>query len=117
MTIKNVVREDIEMEESPAGALGATKQWGIPYQSTEVKSLSVSDSLWPRGLQPTRLLHPWDSPGKITGVGILQGIFPTQGLNPSLPQLQADILTSEPPGKPQSRVWSGSNQSTSLLPE
>ena len=28
----------------------------------------VSDSLWPHGLQPTRLLHPWDSPGKNTGV-------------------------------------------------
>ena len=29
---------------------------------------------------PTRLLHPWDSPGKNTGVGrhsLLQGIFPT----------------------------------------
>ena len=24
----------------------------------------VSDSSWPHGLQPTRLLHPWDSPGK-----------------------------------------------------
>ena len=23
----------------------------------------------PHGLQPTRLLHPWDSPGKSTGVG------------------------------------------------
>jgi len=23
----------------------------------------------PHGLQPTRLLHPWDSPGKNTGVG------------------------------------------------
>ena len=29
----------------------------------------VSDSLWPRGLQPTRLLHPWDFPGKSSGVG------------------------------------------------
>ena len=29
----------------------------------------VSDSLWPHGLQPTRILHPWDSPGKSTGVG------------------------------------------------
>ena len=29
----------------------------------------VSDSSWPHGLQPTRLLHPWDSPGKSTGVG------------------------------------------------
>ena len=29
----------------------------------------VSDSLWPHGLQPTSLLHPWDLPGKSTGVG------------------------------------------------
>ena len=27
------------------------------------------DSVWPHGLQPSRLLHPWDSPGKNTGVG------------------------------------------------
>ena len=34
-----------------------------------------------------RLLCPWDSPGKNTGVGcraLLQGIFPAQGSNPSL---------------------------------
>ena len=29
----------------------------------------VSDSSQPYGLQPTRLLHPWDFPGKSTGVG------------------------------------------------
>ena len=29
----------------------------------------MSDSLSPHGLQPTRLLHPWDFPGKSTGVG------------------------------------------------
>ena len=29
----------------------------------------VSDSSRPHGLQPTRLLCPWDSPGKNTGVG------------------------------------------------
>ena len=37
-----------------------------------------------------------------TGVGchaFLQGIFPTQGLNPGL-TLQADSLPVEPPGKP-----------------
>ena len=32
----------------------------------KVKSLS---RVWPHGLQPTRLLHPWDFPGKSTGVG------------------------------------------------
>ena len=48
----------------------------------------VSDSLRPHGLQPTRLLRPWDFPGKSTGVGccfLLQEIFPTQGLNLGLP--------------------------------
>ena len=29
----------------------------------------VSDSQRPHGLQSTRLLHPWDFPGKSTGVG------------------------------------------------
>ena len=36
----------------------------------------------------TRLLRPWDFLGKSTGVGchfLLQGIFPTQGLNLGLP--------------------------------
>ena len=44
----------------------------------------VSDSWRPHGRQPARLLCPWDSPGKITGVGshfLLQGIFLTQGIN------------------------------------
>ena len=29
----------------------------------------MSDSSRPHGLQPTRLLRPWDFPGKSTGVG------------------------------------------------
>ena len=48
----------------------------------------VSDSSRPHGLKPTRLLCPWNLPGKNTGVGchsLLLGIFPTQGSNPGLP--------------------------------
>ena len=48
------------------------------------KSLSCVWFLRPQGLWPTRLLCPWDSPGKNTGVGyhfLLQGIFLTQRLN------------------------------------
>ena len=37
---------------------------------------AVSDSSWPRGLQPTRLLCPWGFPGKNTGAG---WHFPLQG--------------------------------------
>ena len=39
-------------------------------------------------LQPHVLYSSWNSPGQNTGVGshsLLQGIFPTQGLNPGLP--------------------------------
>ena len=60
-------------------SLGFSKQkhWsGLPFPSPmhESKkwkwSLSVvSDSYWPHGLQPTRLLCPWDFPGKSTGLG------------------------------------------------
>ena len=41
----------------------------------------------PWTVQPARLLCPWNSSGKNTGVGchfLLQGIFPTQGLNTCL---------------------------------
>ena len=47
----------------------------------------VFNSLWPHGLQPARLIHPWNSPGKNTVVNchsLLQGIFMTQGSNPGL---------------------------------
>ena len=50
-------------------------------------SLVVSDSLWPYGLEPTRLLCSWNSPGKNIGMGchaLLQGIFLMQGSNPCL---------------------------------
>ena len=56
---------------------------------------AVSGSLRPHGLQPARLLCPWDSPGKNTRVGcyfLLQGIFQTQGSNPRLLHWQVDSL-------------------------
>jgi len=56
-----------------------------PEAGCVLSRLVLSDSLRPHGLQPARLLCPWDSPGKNTRVGchaLLQGIFPTQGPNP-----------------------------------
>ena len=49
--------------------------------------------LWPRGVEPTRLLCLWDFPGKNTGVGchfLPQGIFLTQGSNLRFLHWQAD---------------------------
>ena len=60
-------------------SLGFSRQehWsGLPLPSPMHESekwkwsrLVVSDPQRPHGLQPTRLLHPWDFPGKSTGVG------------------------------------------------
>ena len=66
--------------------------------------LVVCDSL-----QPHELYSPWNSPGQNTGVGsfsLLQGIFPTQGSNPS-PALQADSLSAESQGKPNNFCLNG----------
>ena len=52
----------------------------------------MSDSLQPHGLLPTKLLCPWDSPGKNTWVGsysLLQQIFHTQETNLGLLHKQA----------------------------
>ena len=60
---------------------------GLPVQRHHACALShsvTSDSLRRYGLWPSRLLCPWDSPGKNPGVdnhSLLQGIFPTQESN------------------------------------
>ena len=48
-------------------------------------------------------LCPWDFPDKNTVMSyhsLLQGLSPTQGLNPGLSTLQIDSLLTEPPGTP-----------------
>ena len=62
--------------------------------------LTISDF---HGLQPSRLLCPWDFPGKNVGMGchfLLQGIFPTQGLNPHLLHWQVGFLPLSHQGHP-----------------
>ena len=64
---------------------------------SEIESCSLlPESLQPSGLQPANLLCPWSSPGTNTGVGchfLLQGIFPTQGLNQGLPHCSQILYT------------------------
>ena len=38
------------------------------YRESESEAAQSCPTLQPHGLQPTRLLHPWDFPGKSTGV-------------------------------------------------
>ena len=52
----------------------------------------------------TTLPHPWDFPGKRTGVDchfLLQGIFLTQGLNPGLPHFRQTLYHLSHQGTPE----------------
>ena len=65
--------------------------------------LDVSDSLWPYGLY-----SPWNFPGQNTGVGchsLLQGIIPTQGLNPGLPHCRRILYQLSHQGSPRILEW------------
>ena len=61
----------------PSMGFSRQEYWsGVPLPSAMHESEKgkwsrsvVSDSWRPHGLQPTRPLHPWDFPGKSTGVG------------------------------------------------
>ena len=61
----------------PSLGFSRKEHWsGLPFPSPVHESEKwkwsrsvMSDSQRPRGLQPTRFLHPWDFPGKSTGVG------------------------------------------------
>ena len=79
--------------------------WVLKSRVCVLSCSVVSDSLQPHGLYSTRLLCPWDFPGKNTGVGwcfLLQRIFQTQGVNPSLlhAALAGKFFTTEPPQEP-----------------
>ena len=72
--------------------------------SSESEGHSVlSNSLWRHGLY-----SPWNSPGQNTGVGslsFLQGIFPTQGLNPDLPHCRRILYQLNHKGSPRILEW------------
>ena len=70
-----------------------TLTWLLLYRKWKGESVSrsvVSDSLWPHELLPARLLCPWNSPGKNTGVSSpfpSPGNLPNPGIEPRSPAL------------------------------
>ena len=77
------------------------------FQSESDNCSVMSNSLQPHGLQPTRLLCPWNSLGKNSGMCchlLLQGIFSTQGSNPGLLHCR-QFLYHEVPSKESHKTY------------
>ena len=73
---------------------GSPFPWGLQIPNGVLESESVSHSVLSDSLSPHGLYSLWNSPGQNTGVGslsFLQGIFPTQGLNPGLPHCRRNL--------------------------
>ena len=82
------------------------------YES-EVLVAQWCPTLQPQGLQPVRLICPWNSPGKNTEMGchsFFQGIFLTQGSNPDRPHCRQILYRLSPQYRLQygdKRHWMG----------
>ena len=104
-------------------SLGFSRQehWGgLPFPSPMHKSEKwkwsrsvLTDSQRPHGLQPIRLLHPWDFPGKCTGMGhqcLLFKMVTTTVYNSSaVSQKDKPTVFSQSPNSPPTsvpkRIW------------
>ena len=67
---------------------------------------------------PTRILCPWDSPGKNTGVECplsSPGDLPHPGIKPVSFALAAGFFTTEPPGKPQGKTFFFCGKNTRIV--
>ena len=100
---KNIISDSLEDYKSQISLVSPSPEF---YDCVVcVKSLQLCPTLC--SPMDCRLLCPWDSPGKSTGMGcpfLLQGVFPTQGLNLPLLNLQnwqMGSLPLVPPGKPK----------------
>ena len=92
----------------------------LSYQGSPNPFLeSESRSVMSNSLQPHGLSSPWNSPGQNTRVGslsLLQGIFPTQGLNLGLSHCRWILYQLSHKGSPRILEWvaypcsSGSSQ-------
>ena len=72
-------------------------------QKVKVKVTQPCPTLW----KPMDC-SPWNSPGQNTGVGrlsLLQGIFPTQGLNPCFPHCRQILYQMSHKGSPKILEW------------
>ena len=89
-------------------ALGRLSQWCLSSLPKVISTQSESCSVMSDSLQTFGLYSPWNSLGQNTGVGslsFLQGIFPTQGLNPGLPHCRQILYQLNHQRSPRILKW------------
>ena len=89
-------------------AYQAPRPWNLPRilesESEHVGHSVLSDSFRPHGLEPNKLLCPWNSPGKNTRVSChfpSPEDLPDSGIEPESLALAGRFFTTKSPGKPQ----------------
>ena len=107
--------EDDQLVQSQAGPEIARRILNLLYLVTQ-SCLTLCD---PVDCSPSGSSVHGDSPDKNTGVGchaLLQGIFPTQGLNPSLPRCRQILYCPSHQGSPHLIRPQANSSSTSVHP-
>ena len=89
--------------------------WYACARACSVASVSSDSLRFPHRLYASRLLCPWNFPGKKTCVGchaFLQGIFPTQRLNPGVPHCRQILYCLRHQGSPLKcfAIWPNSER-------
>ena len=75
---------------------------------SKLVKVNESHSVMSNSLRPNGLYSPWNSPGQNTGVGnlsLLQGIFPTQRLNPGVRHCRQILYQLSYKGGPRILEW------------
>ena len=89
--------------------MGAVPYSGFPSRQTFSPPQVKVDQLCPTLWDPMDYTYsPWNSPGQNTALGslsLLQGTFPTQGLNPGLPHSRQIIYQLSHQGSPRIQEW------------
>ena len=78
----------------------------LGWEDSLEKGKATHSNIWPGGFHG--LHSPWNSPGQNAGVGslsLLQGIFPTQGLNPGIPHYRQILYQLSHKGSPRILEW------------
>ena len=105
---------DVWLFYSPSPRLGLALRFALAnrmWQRWHVKGAVcsvTSDSLWPHGPQPARLLCPWNFPGKNTGAHcnfLLQGSLPAPEIELVSPASAGRFFSAALSGKPHGMWW------------